>query len=529
MKSTKQLVALLVVGLLFISCDKDYNTIGSNLVNETHFSQKLKSDNIVKTQTVNFNESFSAANPVQTDNLSYNLLGVYSDPVFGETNANILTQVGLSEYGKDFGSNPILTKAVLSMPYFSTLIETDEDGANTYELDSIYKNSGTIGVNLKMYRSSYFLNDFDADGETQKYYSSDNSFTLGQISASEIYSVDNFIPLDSEIVIAAESSDDEETRLSPRLRDENLDVSMFSWLLSSSNESDISSASNFRDFYRGIFIETVSSNSVDGVLFGLDLSQAEIEVFYEYDDPDDLSNRLEGSITILFTGNKVNLFDYDNYVDSSATDKLVLKGGQGSMALINLFSEVDLDNNNVSDDLDALRANDWLINEATLEFYVDQTTMQGGDDEPERILLYDTENNVVLLDYQFDNTSESDSNLTQLNHLGKLQRDESDNGVMYKISITEHIYDLIRNDADNVQLGLMVANNVLSLGSSELKTPFIVGDDDSDVSNTESNDIKTILSSSIVSHKGTVLYNENAIDEDKRLKLRIYYTEENNN
>ena len=41
--------------------------------------------------------------------------------------------------------------------------------------------------------------------------------------------------------------------------------------------------------------------------------------------------------------------------------------------------------------------------------------------------------------------------------------------------------------------------------------------------------MKTILASSIVSHRGTVLYNENAIDEDKKLKLRIYYTEEDNN
>ena len=42
MKSTKQLLALLIVALLFISCDKDYNTIGEGLVNETHFHKNLK-------------------------------------------------------------------------------------------------------------------------------------------------------------------------------------------------------------------------------------------------------------------------------------------------------------------------------------------------------------------------------------------------------------------------------------------------------------------------------------------------------
>ena len=72
----------------------------------------------------------------------------------------MLSQVALSEYGKDFGSNPVLTKAVLSVPYFSTKIATHEDGTSDYELDSIYGNH-YLGVNLKMYRSDYFLNDFD--------------------------------------------------------------------------------------------------------------------------------------------------------------------------------------------------------------------------------------------------------------------------------------------------------------------------------------------------------------------------------
>ena len=143
------------------------------------------------------------------------------------------------------------------------------------------------------------------------------------------------------------------------------------------------------------------------------------------------------------------------------------------MAVIDLFSGVDLDNNGVSDDLDALRANDWLINEANLEFYVDQTTMQGGDSEPD-VYFYMI---LIIIKYCWIINLiihlRSDPNLTQLNHLGKLERDASGNGVKYKIRITEHITDLIRNDSTNVRLGLVVSNNVLSLGSSELKTPLI--------------------------------------------------------
>jgi len=60
---------------------------------------------------------------------------------------------------------------------------------------------------------------------------------------------------------------------------------------------------------------------------------------------------------------------------------------------------------------------------------------------------------------------------------------------------------------------------VLALGVSELKTPAVVMGSD---------DVESIFSSSITSHRGTVLHNEDAVDEAKRLKLTIYYTEENN-
>ena len=72
--------------------------------------------------------------------------------------------------------------------------------------------------------------------------------------------------------------------------------------------------------------------------------------------------------------------------------------------------------------------------------------MQSVDDELERIFLYDINNNNVLLDYIFDNTSSSDPNFSKINHLGKLERDASGNGVKYNIRITEHITNLIKND-----------------------------------------------------------------------------------
>jgi hypothetical protein len=188
------------------------------------------------------------------------------------------------------------------------------------------------------------------------------------------------------------------------------------------------------------------------------------------------------------------------------------------MATVKLFDGLDNDNNGVSDKLDDLRSKDVLINEANIEFYVNQNVPLGSEAEPDRVFLYDIDNNRVLLDYQFDDTTGTDVVDTKVSHLGRLQRDDLGYGVKYKINVTEHITDLIRNDSINVKLGLVISNNVLDLGSSELKDQIDIND----------SEIESIFSASVLSHRGTVLFNENALDNEKKLKLKIYYTEENN-
>ncbi|MGB1270193.1 MAG: DUF4270 domain-containing protein [Flavobacteriaceae bacterium] len=534
MKRTKQFLALLVVTLLVASCDKDYNTTGTDLVNVNHFN--VINDDSFEIQTTNV--KLDGQHPVQTNNLPYNTLGYYNDPVYGETTANVLTQVGLSEYGKEFQDGAVITKAKLTIPYFSRKISTNEDGEGEYELDSVY---GNTSINLKLFRSEYYLNDFDPNTdfeERQKYYSRDNDFTLSQIAPASnlLYEKNDFLPTSSEVEVPWDDDDGvtQTARFSPRLTDSlNLDVSNFAWLLNDANEEALSSASNFKNFYRGIYLQATVDTPLQGVLLGLDLSLAEIEVTYEYTDPDGGADPLEDSIKILFEGNSVNTYD-NNFNYTEEVDKIYLKGGEGAMAVLDLFSGLDDDADGISNELQDLRNRDVIINEANLEFFVDQNAMQFIDDELDRIFIYDINNNTVLLDYSFDNTSSPDPSFSKINHLGKLERDDSGDGVKYKIRITEHITNLVKKDSTNVSLGLIVSNNVSLLGSSSLKDSVIIGADDSvvnndgDPNNDEKNDIHSVLSTSVNSHKGTVLFNENAIDDTKRLKLRIVYTEEDN-
>ena len=517
-KDMKQLLILLTIRVFLISCDKDFNNIGTDLVNEEHFDILKHETTTISTE----NFKLTDINPVQTDNLPYSVLGYYDDPFYGNTNANLVSQVELSEYAKDFGVNPVITKVILTIPYYNNLTETDSDGASTYELDSVY---GNTEIQLALYKSDYFLNDFDPNTnfeDRQKYYSNDDAIfaphSFGN-AANLIYTNSTFSVDPNELEVPYTDSDGaaQIKRFSPRLRDSlGLNIADFNWLIDPANATAISSRSEFKDFYRGIYFQTenLPTSPNAGTFFGLDISRASIEIIYEYDDPINSGSTLDDNITIFFRGNRVNTFT-NNISYTEDLDKIYLKGGEGALAKIDFFNP-NSDEDRTSIELTDIQtqAEDWLINEANIEFYVDQNTFASASNnaEPERIFLYDLDNNRVLRDYFTDLTVNSTPVISKSYHLGRLERNDSGKGVKYKINITQHINNIIKNDSTNVKLGLVISNNVNLLGGSDIK-------------NVDNPD--TILTTSITSHQGTVLHNENATDPDKKLKLNIHYTKVN--
>jgi hypothetical protein len=66
-----------------------------------------------------------------------------------------------------------------------------------------------------------------------------------------------------------------------------------------------------------------------------------------------------------------------------------------------------------------------------------------------------------------------------------------------------------------VRLGLVVSQNVNAIRSSA-------------VLQTEEAEVMVVPTGSVISPKGTVIHGPDADDDEKRLKLRIYYTEPKN-
>ena len=155
-----------------------------------------------------------------------------------------------------------------------------------------------------------------------------------------------------------------------------------------------------------------------------------------------------------------------------------------------------------------------MINEANLVFYVDKNKTSALENEPERVIIFDATNGTVLIDYALDPANTEQPLTHKTNHLGTLQKDGSDNGDFYKIRLTTHVSNLINNDSTNVPLGLLVTDNVVQPNFQDLQ-------------NTQSPGLKEVPGTSVLTPKGTVLHGSNSPNEERKLKLQLFYTKPN--
>lgn len=529
----KNLFILAILVTTFIACDRDYISLGSDISGQNNFDVFDKEYEVIA-----FNNKL---NPVQTNGLPSNLLGVYKDLVYGSSKASMVTQLTPTIFDPTFPDSTRMDSVVLTIPYFSKSLGIENEETK-YKLDSIY---GDGDINLKLYENNYFLRSFDPNSEfnaPQKYYSdrslsASNQIPLSSLQGEVLHEFQGFKPNNSEIKL---KQGEEVTRLAPAIR-VKMDTTFWkNKILLKEGQPELSNANNFQNYFRGIYFET-EANTTNGVMMLLNFGVANANITIHYSSPPTASGteRVSGTYQMNFTNNKVNFFENDfslaipNGDPMMGDEKLYLKGGEGSMAIVDLFDGTDVDDNDATMTAFEEFKNDFvetdddgkfvkakrLINEANLIFYVDQSLTNG--QEPDRIYIYDTKNQIPLIDFRFDAADKNVPNNSRISHLGKLERegdDENSKGVRYKIKITEHIKNLLLKDSTNVRLGVSVSTNV-NMEEERLQnsilTPGI-------------NTVESIPGSSVLSPKGTVLYGNNTTVPGKRLHLEILYTEPNN-
>ena len=584
-----------VVGLfMLVSCDKDFNSMGSDLLDDNHFT-------LEKYEVQNLKAYSKATGPVQSNNLPINALGIYKDPYFGTTKAQFVSQVELTTANPTIGYQPVIDSVYLYVPYFSTLKSTTEAGERVYELDSVYGYSETAKFKLHVYENGYFLRDFDpaTDFESgQKYYSNEkpqieafkgtellnNSTKVAQneefvFSNKEIfiYKTDgNGAYVDAAGAVLANQNDVtlrviKERKLPGLWLD--LKNSFFQQkILDAAASGVLFNNNSFKNYLRGLLFEVQEITPDQGSLAMLDFSTAEFKILYkaatlapttEVPNPTKTRRTLTLQMGYKSTGSKkansINFIEHtrsNNYQtkltasnEVTGDDRLYLKGGNGSVAFIDVFGPdvkkavndvlvPEPNGNGIPDELELLRIdlkqNNWLVNEANLVFYIDKAPMSDSKQiEPERIYIFDATNHKPIIDYYADNSTASNVKKNKSSFGGIIERETvadangNKKGIKYKVRLTEYIRQLIKNENtdydDNVRLGVAVIEDINSPSNAYLNpaNPITIG----------TIQVPFIPVSSVMSPLGTILYGTNIPAGDpnvaKKLKFEIYFTKPN--
>ena len=551
----KNIKLLSVLFIIFIySCDKDFTSIDSDVIS---------AENAINFNTSSIDYPIVASNlrlnPVKSNNLPSFMLGYNNNPFYGESKASFLGQIVPAEFSPSFGENVVLDSVVLTIPYYSRGVETSEEGDITYEIDSVY---GSTATKLYVYKSNFYLRDFNPSGDfsdSQNYYSNgalSNSESINQaeIEAELLYESgilgdgsDDFIPSSERIDLTSLDSLGEtyvSSSIAPAIRlklnnpNDNFWQSLF---FENEGNPELINPNTFKEFFRGLYIKADGVNS-DGSMMLLNFasSNTKLTIHYTSETSTDSDTDSGGTSTetissqneyvLNFTDNLVNVYENNFLVDVSnpntvdGDERIYLKGGEGYMSTVDLFGgDIQDENGEMVNAFEHFKNSFYdeeneiakkIINEAYIEFFVDQTQDIGS--EPDRIYLYNFEQNTALIDYFLDQSVSSTTINAKINHLEPLTRDGDSitgEGIKYKIRITEHLNNLILRDSTNAKLALVVTSNVGSIDNFSILN-----------SGEENRDFP---SGAILTPKGTVLHGNQSQDIDKRPRIKIYYTDPN--
>ena len=595
----------IVCFLFFISCNKEYNTIGTDFLRSDTFDTNVEYVDVAVKQ--------KRIPPFKSIALPIYQLGKIQDQIFGNRDATFVTQLGLEELNPIFGitsqtkeeegddsniliikENELVVDAYLDIPFYNNTFDSDGDGvideydvdpfdiysdsdgdgladvlersngtdpldpdtdddgildnvdtdtinprqgATVYDIDSLIGNR-EASFKVKVQELDYFLSTYDPSNNFEtflKYYSNDQF--IENFTGKVLF--DGEVEINTEEIVIYKEDDpdtddvDESTqvkeRLTPRLRIPIDKDYMQSKIIDMEGNIDLSNQDNFNLYFKGLFLSAYDFS--DPLLLILNYADASINIVYEYDrynrndttddTSDDTIDREEKTFKLNLTGNQINILKQDplspeisKALNSNSEDlkRVYLRGGEGIMMEIDLF-----DDGTGNDILGEIKSNGWLINEANLTMYIDKEAvdMSGGIIEPSRLFLYDIESKAPVIDYFIDQSQGQKPKDQKAVHSLLIEIDEDSKAIKYKIRISEHVKNIIRNDSLNKKLALVVTSDITNAVNTELKN---------------NDELEYIPISYVINPLGTILYGPNPepINHDKRFRLELFYTEINN-
>jgi len=508
--SIKYIGVLTLVLFSIIACEKDFENVGADLVDNNLFTPDVETFEVIS-----YNESLKHS---RVDNVTNRLLGVYNHKDFGLLESSIISQLNLAAI--KFSDNMSIDAVILDIPYYAHLLEKNSDGP-VFELDSIIGNQKKK-FNIKVYELGTYLNSLDpVDPSKIKKYLSNETFTRKTL----LYSGD-FQPNKNDTVLyvdrfsIADNPRDtiKKENTSPSIKiplDNNFFKNNF---LNQQNSGVFDSNDSFKNYFRGLVIDAEGN---DGAMMQLAMSKATVTVYYTNvvltdettttgdlngdGDTDDkkVPTRTKQSTAFLLSGVSTSQYtrDYSTSMTNilqklnnpnkvSGEDKLYVQGAAGSIAVLELFNGIDLNE---------IREKNWLINEANLTLYVDNPA---DTIIPNKLYLYKYDYNSQVLDATTEGFID-----------GKLKKDKNNKPEKYEFLITDYISEILKNDGE-----------ALDIGKLAIKT-YNLRDKPLNVSDTLMKNYSWDAKGVVL--KGNKLPESNGKKHEQRLKLEIFYTKNN--
>lgn len=498
-KVLKYLGLFSAVFFTIISCEKEIESIGVNLVDNNIFeTNQLLSEVITTTENID---------RIPTNITTSHLLGVYNDNEFGELKASIISQLSPSSIGEDYnyGTNAAIDSVIVFIP-FPILVTDDVNEIDTVSIIGDIDKEFQINV----YELKTFLNTLDSEDPSKNaIYYSDKEFQKGEtalfsgnfkfnpndtVSYIKRYKSDGITQYDTDTILRSD--------LGPSLKIPLNESMIHQLFVENASSAVFATVNDFQHYFRGLYIETEKLTQETSHIVTLDLSKAIMTIYYSNNEDEaegvDLNGngtngekgvRIRHEYNFTFGSINANVLkrDYTNSKESG-DHRIYVQGAQGSLATVELLNEENLEN---------LQNNNWLITDADLIFYVDQTA--SSNIVPNQLFLFNYNANEQIRDMMTEGPDAVG---------GKLERDENGNPYRYVFKITDYISEILKAEEpiDLVTLGLKVYNIT---------------------------DIPTNVSDIYVDKyswdpRGVVLYGHDQSAGDKRIKLDIHYSEINN-
>jgi hypothetical protein len=308
----KRLQTLIILGLiitLFVGCENEFIELDSDLINRD-VATSFNIDS-VEYDVISYTVPLE---PVQTNGLPMNYLGVFNDPNYGKSTHSFVSQLNYSELNPNFGENTVLDSVILYLPYFSTASGINDEGALEYDLDSIFGNGP---FDLSIYESNYFMRSFDPNGnfgDEQTYFSNRSASATEPIGEDvlmgPVIMPAKEINVKNTAIYLRNNDGDTTQTLSPGIR---IKLDSLYWkekIIDMAGSTELSNATNFNEYFRGIYFKA-DAVSDKGALLGLNLNNpnASIVLHYTRDPLSGSGDREQATFELRFGEIRTNFTD----------------------------------------------------------------------------------------------------------------------------------------------------------------------------------------------------------------------------